>query len=197
MDWNLKIKKTQEAINALDKDKIHVLFFDYNFSFHNIWHSPLLALTKLLSAILRTPSIDHVCHISRFIPDAENFIANIFEAGMARGMEENDLLTKLKNMDGKCYIHTFQGPVDKDAAREFEKEWLGIPYSKELAFYAGVDIWEKVLSAKNKSGAFCSYLEATFWKNQKIAIDLDPIETTPADLFSSVGKAKLFYNSDD
>jgi len=186
----LKEKLLQEKINALDKNKIHIVYFSYYLNFHNLYHSPLLLATKLLAFFTHKPAIDHIAHISRFIFDEEtgNFEAKIFEATMKRGMEQNDLLTKLKSFQGTCYIETLNKEVNKPVAREFEKKYTGVAYSKEMALLSGLDfnLLDKYAKPKN-DGGFCSWLASLFLKNQGIDIknieNGNPLEITPTDIY--------------
>ena len=194
MKKNYKIllnkKLLQQKINALDKNKIHIVYFSYRLNFHNLYHGPLLLATKLLALFTNKPAIDHVAHISRFILDAEtgDFEAKIFEATMERGMEQNDLFTKLKSFQGTCYIETLNKEVNKPLAREFEKKYTGVAYSKEMALLSGLDfnLIDKYNKPKN-DGGFCSWLESLFLKNQGIDIgnieNGNPLEITPTDIY--------------
>lgn len=195
-------KQIQEAIDNLDKNKIHVLYFSYYFNWHNFYHNVLLITTKLLNLITGKPSIDHVTHICRFIFDNEEitYSAKIFEATMERGMEQNDLFDKLKSFQGICYIETLDINVDKAKAKEFELTYTGIPYNKMLAAWSGIDInlLDKAVKAPKTNGGFCSWLESLFLIDQ--GIDLsdvqkgDALEITPSDIFlKELGKKKIFY----
>jgi len=83
-----KRKRIIEAVNNLDRNKIHVLYFQYYLNWHNFYHSPLLLGAKILSLITGKPCIDHVCHISRFDYDRSKrrYNAKIFEATASKGM---------------------------------------------------------------------------------------------------------------
>lgn len=197
-DLDLKYK-----ISGLDKNKIHILYFSYYLNLHNVYHSPLLLVTKILNFITRKPSIDHVCHISRFVEDKENntFDPKVFEANITRGMEQNDLIDRLENFQGICYIETLNKKVIKTRARKFEADYKGVPYSKELAAMSGIDIKiiEKYIKPKN-NGGFCSWLEALFLQNQKINISNiqggNPYEIMPTDLFQAgLGVKSIFYRA--
>lgn len=194
-------EKIQSAINKLDKNKIHIIYLSYYCNFHNIYRNPLLLGTKLLNFFSGKPSIDHITHISRFIFDEEanNWICKVFEATMARGMEENDLFEKLKNFQGVCYLETLNKDVDKKKAKEFEKKYTGVPYSKKLAILSGVDIDEvdSVMQPKN-NGGFCSWLEALFLMDQGYNLSFiekgNPLEMTPTDIFlAGLGTKQILY----
>tara|TARA_R110000751_G_scaffold299695_4_gene411051 strand:- start:1194 stop:1814 length:621 start_codon:yes stop_codon:yes gene_type:complete len=179
------------SIAKLDRDKIHVLYFSYYLNWYNFYHSPLLLTTKILSWITRKPYIDHIAHISRFVFDKEfnRYNPKIFEATIDRGMEQNDLISKLKRMQGICYIETV-GYVNKGKARNFEASYNGVPYRKKLAAMSGIDIIFKPSKASDKNnGGFCSWLESLFLIDQGIDLSHiekgNPLEMTPADIYSS------------
>lgn len=192
----------QNKIDKLDRNKIHVLYFSYNFSFYNIYHSPLLITTKLLNFFKGDASIDHVCHISRFTYDRskKRYIAKIFEANTKRGMEQNFLYDRLKNFRGVCYIETIDKVVDKRLARIFEKKYFAVKYDKLLAALSGIDISfiDKMLRKNKPKGGFCSWLLSLFLINQNVDISHvengDPKEITPADLFNgNFGNVQVLY----
>lgn len=196
-------KEIQNQINKLDKNKIHILYFSYYLNLHNIWHSPLMLTTKLLNFFTGKKSIDHVNHVCRFIFDDENnnWIAKVFEATMDRGMEQNDLFDKLKTFQGICYIETLDKNVDKAKAKKFEMDYTGVPYSKELAALAGIDlgVLDKKIKLKT-NGGFCSWLEALFLIDQGIDLSKiqkgNPLEITPADLFlADLGEKEILFKS--
>lgn len=207
--------RIQAQIDQLDRDKIHVLYFSYDLNWHNLYHTPLLLATKLLSLYnevkyfcKRTPEeervywIDHVAHISRFVYDPETgkYSARLFEATLDEGMEENDLFDKLKRMRGTCYIETLS-VVDKTKAREFEQEFTGVPYSKMLAFKSGLNArsLEHLLYAKS-TGGFCSWLETLFLTLQGIdlykKISKVALKIVPSDIFNAgLGTKRILYKS--
>lgn len=194
-------EQIQNAIDKLDRNKIHVLYFSYYFNFHNIYRNPLLLTTKILNFFSGKPSIDHVNHVCRFIFDEENniWVSKVFEATMERGMEQNDLFDKLKSFQGICYIETLNKDVDKKKAKEFENLYTGVPYSKKLAAMSGIDIKEvdKVIQPKS-DGGFCSWLETLFLIDQGIDLSKiqkgNPLEITPTDLFlADLGEKKVLY----
>lgn len=196
-------QQIQEAIDQLDKNKIHILYFSYYLNWHNFYHNWLLLATKLLNFITGKPSIDHVNHISRFIFDDENinYCAKVFEATMERGMEQNDLFDKLKSFQGICYIETLDVKVDKVKAKAFELMYTGVPYSKELASLSGIDLSfiDRILHPKT-DGGFCSWLEALFLIDQGIDLSRtqagNSLEITPTDLFlANLGDKKILYRS--
>ena len=193
----------QQKINKLDKNKIHLLFFEYSMK-ENWLSKPFLPIIKLFFKLQNKPTIDHVCHISRFIYDNEtgNWIARIFETTLSGGrVEENDLFERLKNFKGKIYIQTLQN-VNKIKAREFEKKYIGIPYSIILAGLSGIDF--KFFNSKNKSNeqkaSFCSSLEALFLIDQNYDLSKiengNPSEITPNDIFLyNLGETEIFFKS--
>jgi len=192
----------QNKIDKLDRNKIHILYFSYDFSFYNIYHSPLLLTTKILNFLKGDASIDHVCHISRFTYDRskKRYIAKIFEANTKRGMEENFLYDRLKNFKGVCYIETIDQYVDKQLAKNFEKKFFAVKYSKVLAAFSGIDFsfLDKILKRKKPKGGFCSWLVSIFLINQNIDIkhieNGDPKEIVPADLFNgNFGNIEILY----
>jgi len=200
-----KILQKKEAIRkkikALDKNRIHILYFSYYFNWHNLYKSPLLIATKLLNFITRKPSIDHVAHISRFIYDSEkeHWTAKVFEATTERGMEQNDLFDKLKVFQGTCYIETLSVNVDRNEARLFENRYTGVPYSKKMAIDSGIDLdFIGDLSETKTDGGFCSWLEALFLINQGVDISKieegNPSEITPTDLFiARLGHQRVLF----
>lgn len=207
MDKDLKVlyhkAQIQDAINNLDRNKIHILYFSYYFNWHNIYHNWLLLATKFLNFFTGKPSIDHVAHISRFVFDEEdiNYHAKVFEATMERGMEQNDLFDKLKSFQGICYIETLDVKVDKVKAKAFELLYTGVPYSKKLASLSGIDLRfiDRIFHPQT-DGGFCSWLEALFLMDQ--GIDLikiqygNSLEITPTDLFlANLGDKKILYKS--
>ena len=78
-----------------DKDKIHLLFFDYSLK-QNWFSKPFLIIFKLFFRMQGKPAIDHVCHISRFIYNNEtgDWNANIFESTLHGGVQEVNLFDK-------------------------------------------------------------------------------------------------------
>lgn len=214
-DINLLQKKERilEAFRKLDRDKIYILYFSYYFNWHNFYHSPLLIFTKLLSLITKKAAIDHVCHISRFNYDRSRrcFIPKIFEATIELGMDENDLESKLETMQGRVWIEEL-GDVNKTLAKEFEKEYRGIPYSIKLAKNSGIDLTDKI-DSKPKQGGFCSWLVASFLlkqsenSKQKIMKGVfkklmsvengNPFEMTPVDIYcADMANKELFFDSE-
>jgi len=193
----------QKQLRELEKNRIHLLYFSYRLNWRNFYKSPLILATKGLAFFTRTPAIDHVCHISRFYFDGVNTGAKIFEAKMERGMEQNDLYEKLKQIDGTCYIQTLR-KVDKIKAKNFEKKYLGVPYSEVKAGLSGIDGWvgkilDKIFKKqRNDSGQFCSSLVSLFLADQGYFIKDNPIEITPSDVFKMklTNKPKnIFYKS--
>lgn len=193
--------RIQEAINNLDRNKIHIIYFSYYLNWHNFCKNVLLLTTKLLNFVTKKPSIDHVAHISRFVfdKDAGCYEAKIFEATMEMGMEQNDLFGKLKLFQGICYIETLDVIVDRVKAKQFEKDYTGVPYSKQLAVDSGIDIGIIDDSIHIKTdGGFCSWLESLFLLNQNIDISRiengDVLEITPADIYlGNLGEKKILY----
>lgn len=184
----IDLRTFQNQLKNLEKDRIHLLFFSYRLNWHNFYKNPLILTTKGLAFFTRTPAIDHVCHISRFYFDGVNNGAKIFEANMERGMEQNDLYEKLKQIDGTCYIQTLK-KVDKIKAKGFEEKYLGVPYSEIKAGLSGIDGWVgKILNKifkkqRNGKGQFCSSLVSLFLIDQGYLIKDNPIEITPSDMF--------------
>lgn len=214
-DQKLILKKEiiTEAFRTLDRDKIYILHFDYYLNWHNLYHSPLLIFTKLLGLIKGKKATDHICHISRFIYDRSKkcFLPKIFEATVNLGMDENDLETKLENMQGEVWIEEL-GDVNKKKAKEFENKYRGIPYSMRLARDSGMDVFDRDVHLKPKDGGFCSWLVATFLleqskkSRQKIMKEVyrslmsiengNPFEMSPIDLYhANLGKKRLFFSS--
>jgi hypothetical protein len=193
-------EQIQNAIDKLDRNKIHILYFSYYFNFHNVYHNPLLLTTKILNFFSGKPSIDHVNHVCRFIFDEENnnWVSKVFEATMERGMEQNDLFDKLKSFQGVCYIETLDKTVDKVKAKAFEILYTGVPYSKELAALSGIDGNFETIKLPKTDGGFCSWLEALFLIDQGIDLSKiqkgNPLEITPTDLFlADLGEKKVLY----
>lgn len=191
--------KIQKIIKSLDRDKIHILYYNYSFNWHNFYKNPLLVFTKIYNLFTGRPSIDHVNHISRFRFDEHRKVwdARVFEATMERGMEENDLFDKLKLFRGTCYIETLDIIVDKVKAKEFENTYTGVPYSKKVAVLSAL----KCIDIKGAMiGGSCSWLEVLFMKGQGLNLSKlsggDESKITPADLFSAeLGvKSILFKN---
>jgi len=209
-----KKARIREALNNLDRDKIYILYFCYYFNWHNIYHTPLLIFTKLLSMLTKKSCVDHVCHISRFVYDRRDkiFIPKIFEATIKLGMDENDLESKLETMQGKVYIEQL-GDVNKIIARDFENKFRQVPYSIKLAKDSGIDIeFLKKKDYPNGDGGFCSWLVTIFLQLQSNASKQNimkavkrkiesiengnPLEITPADLYDAdFSKKALFYDS--
>lgn len=190
-----KFNNLQTRINNLDKNKIYLIYFDYSICFKNLYHSPLMLLTKALASFTGKKDIDHVCHISRFIYDQENdnYIAKIFEAGLERGMEENTLIDKLEHFRGKVYIEELTN-VDKIKAKAFENKYLGVEYSKINALFSGINLTK--LSKRKE--LFCSALVGLFLKDQGYLLKNiqrgNPYEMTPSDIFEGdLGVKQLFF----
>lgn len=203
-----KFDYIQAKINALDPNKIHGLFFSYELSWHNFYHSPLMIASNLLAFFDKKQSvifedkryvIHHVCHVSRFIPDEDSVfgksqVAKIFEATLV-GMQEHDLSDKLMAADATCWIMTL-GDVNKILAKAFEIEYLCQPYSKDSAFFAGIKFLNKIF--KLTKGLFCSLLFSMFLKNQGYYMPEDLTEITPPDAWRMRPEEKLkFYDSKD
>jgi len=190
-DLDLKYK-----ILSLDKNKIHILYFSYYLNLHNVYHSPLLLTTKILNFLKRDKQIDHICHISRFVFDEESnfYEPKIFEANTLRGMEQNDLIDRLQAFQGICYIETIDKEVDKVAAKEFEKEFYGVQYSKFNAALSGLDGFFNRIKPKN-NGGFCSWLVALFLKTQNIDLGNEK-ELTPVNIFNKkLGNLCILYKA--
>lgn len=185
-----KLERTQAIIDSLDKDKIHILYFKKSLTLKNFYHSPLFFIIKIYNFFTRTIKVDHIAHISRFIwnEDEKIFEAKIFEATLDRGMEQNNLMDKIKNYHGTILIETLNKKVCKKKARLFEIKYTGVPYSKLGAALSDLDgIFNKIKIKDN--GGFCSWLEALFLIDQGIAINHiqkgDPKEITPTDLYNA------------
>lgn len=192
----------QAAIDGLDKNKIHVLYFSYYFNLHNLLKNPLLLIMKIFNKFKGNKSIDHINHICKFKFDEEEirWDAKVFEATKENGMEQNDLFNKLKNFQGICYIETINKKVNKVKAKTFEKKYTGVPYSMELAAKAGIDInfLDKIFKQPKTDGGFCSWLEALFLIDQGININHiengNPLEITPSDIFNSnLGDKRILF----
>ena len=187
-----------KAINKLDRDRIHVLYFKYDLSFYNLYHNPLVLGTKLLSIFTRKPAIDHIGHISRFEYDRskKHYRASIFEASLENGMTENDLVSRLRSMRGEVIIETL-GRVDKEKARKFEDDYRGVAYSTSGALFSGLDVIFLDKSKKKMEGGFCSWLEVLFLEDQGYPIRLEggnAAEVTPSDLYClNIGKKRSFF----
>lgn len=186
----------KEALSKLDRNKIHILYFKNYFNLSNCYKYPLFIFVKAYNLFAGKPQIDHVAHISRFVYDEENdfYEPRLFEATLRNGMEENDLFTKLKNLEGVCWIETLNVKADKVKAKAFENKYLGIPYSKELAAFSGFKRTFK------SNGGFCSWLESLFLSDQGIDISKikagNPLKITPADLFNAnLGAKSILYQS--
>lgn len=182
-------EKLRSQLDFLDKDSIHILHFKYKASFKNFWKSPVLIIMKLFNLFDKGAGMDHVCHICRFIKDGKSYQVKVFEATTDRGMEENDLISKLKRFDGTCWIESLDHKVDKAKAKRFEKKYLGVEYSKLAAALAGLDGAANKLNIKT-SGAFCSFLVGAFLKDQAIEPfksmgSAEILELTPSDIFEA------------
>lgn len=134
LDKQYTIDHLHKEINNLDQDKLHLLFYINDFSF-----SPSFLITRLAHRINGDFPVDHVGWISRFIEDEQtgNVIAKTFEA-LPTGLEENNLIDKIKNYNGRVIIATL-GKVDKKKARAFKKEFIHLPYSHIHAALSGLD----------------------------------------------------------
>ena len=196
-----KLAKTQAIIDSLDKDKIHILYFKKDLSLRNIYHNPLLLIIRIYNCFSQRIKVDHVAHISRFIWNQEDnkFEAKIFEATIERGMEQNDLIDKIKNYHGTVLIETLNKKVCKKKAKLFEIKYTGVSYSKLGALLSDFDgIFDKLKIKDN--GGFCSWLEAIFLMTQGISIDHiqkgNPREITPTDLYNADFEIKrILYKS--
>lgn len=190
-----KLELTQAIIDSLDKDKIHILYFKKSFSLKNIYHSPLFLITRIYNFFTNRIKVDHVAHISRFIYNKEDniFEAKIFEATLERGMEQNNLIDKIKNYHGTILIETLNKKVCKKKAKIFEIKYTNVPYSKLGALLSDFDGIFNKIQVKD-DGGFCSWLEALFLMDQGISIDHiekgNPREITPTDLYNADFEAK-------
>ena len=90
------------------------LYFKKDLSLRNIYHNPLLLIIRIYNFFSQRIKVDHVAHISRFIWNQEDnkFEAKIFEATIERGMEQNDLIDKIKNYHGTVLIETLNKKVE-------------------------------------------------------------------------------------
>lgn len=194
-------KKIEEAIKGLDKSKIHILYFSYYFNFHNLKQNPLLLTTKLLNFVTRKPSIDHVAHISRYVKDEETgrFLPKVFEANRSRGMEESDVVEKLRNFQGICYVDTIDAPpFSREIAKQFEIEHSGEDYGDGNAVRAGIDLNFIEKNLPSDVGIFCSEAAGKYLIKRGVNLDHvengDPSEMTPTDLFlAGLGDKKMFF----
>lgn len=204
MQKNLKLICKQEnlidAINELNRNHIHIIYFSYASSFKNFYKAPLLLTTKILNGITFKPSIDHICYISNFDYNetSKKYEARIFEANVERGMEENFFFDRLKNFKGKCYIETIKIKVDKKKARDFQNAFYGVPYSKIQAALSGLDLGvaDNTLGRLPKKGMFCSWLTALFLIGQAVKLNTKktPHELTPADIYNlNLGTKRVLY----
>lgn len=203
MKKNLKILKLKndlkKKINQLDKNKIHIFYFKYYLNWHNFYKNPLLITTKLLSKWNGDKDIDHVGHISNFIPNGDGYLANIFEASVKRGMEENGLFDKVKKIQGEVYVETINKDINFEKHDEFKKRYFAVPYSKRLAAMSGID-WNLIDSVNKpkSSGGFCSWLTALYLLDQGVDINHiengNPLEITPADLYhGNLGNKSILF----
>jgi len=198
----LKNKKNIiKAFKEIDRDKLHLIYFDYKLNWTNFYHNPLLITTKALAFITGKKDVDHVCHIGRYIYDKslKYYLPIVFEAQDNEGMIENDLLSRLQDFQGKCYIETI-GDLDKNKLAAFTKKYKNVAYSKIAAGFAGIDIkyFEK---KKFKYGGFCSWLVTLCLIDQGYppkAEKSNPFETIPSDLWqeNKLNK-KLLYSYED
>jgi len=187
-----------KAFKEIDRDKLHLIYFDYKLNWTNFYHNPLLITTKALAFITGKKDVDHVCHIARYNYDRslKCWLPIIFEAQNSEGMIENDLLSRLQNFQGKCYIETI-GDLDKNKLAAFTKKYKNVAYSKIAAGFAGIDIkyFEK---KKFKYGGFCSWLVALCLKDQGYEVKAEkgnPLEVTPSDLWNENKlNKKLLYS---
>ena len=198
----LKNKKNIiKAFKEIDRDKLHLIYFDYKLNWTNFYHNPLLITTKALAFITGKKDVDHVCHIGRYIYDKslKYYLPIVFEAQDNEGMIENDLLSRLQDFQGKCYIETI-GDLDKNKLAAFTKKYKNVAYSKIAAGFAGIDLkyFEK---KKFKYGGFCSWLVALCLKDQGYEVKAEKgnaLEITPSDLWqeNKLNK-KLLYSYED
>lgn len=193
-----KQNKLRESFAELDRDKIHLLYYCYDFSWKNFFHNPLFLTTKILGFITGKPAIEHVAHISRFVYDEEKkeFEVKTFEASFELGMHESNLRDKILAFDGTVYIETL-GTVDKKIAKEFEIEYFGVKYSRRLAAMSalGKSVVNKFLKPR-RNGGFCSWLECIFLQKQGYLSGCDAFLMTPSDLFcKNLGEKKIIYKA--
>ena len=205
MKRNLKAQEKRDNLikefKKLDRNKIHILYFDYKLNFYNLYHNTALLATKALSWVTFSKDIDHVCHISRFNYDRSKKIwsPKVFEAQVNSGMIENDLFHKLYNFKGTCYIETLKN-TNKNKAKLFEEKYSGISYSKTAAFLSGFDIGKSSRKA-SKNGGFCSWLVALFLIDQGYKLrreEGNALEMTPTDIWKekiSKKNKKILYKS--
>lgn len=194
--YQKKFDQLVKDLNNLDRDKIHIIYFDYRICIKNVYHNYLMLTTKLLALLQGKKDIDHVAHISRFVKDGKNYLPKVFEATMEYGMLENDLFEKLKHFKGKVYVETL-GAVNKEKARLFENNFKGVEYSKLNAFFSGINLEE--LSDQSRGG-FCSWSVPQFLIDQGVDISKiengDPLKITPSDLWEAkIAVKKLIYKA--
>lgn len=195
----LKNKKNIiKAFKEIDRDKLHLIYFDYKLNWTNFYHNPLLITTKALAFLTGKKDIDHVCHINRYNYDSslKCWLPIVFEAQNNEGMIENDLLSRLQHFQGKCYIETI-GDVDKNKLTSFTRKYKNVAYSKIAAGFAGIDI-KYFKKKKFKYGGFCSWLVALCLIDQGYKVKAEKgnaLEITPSDLWheNKLNK-KLLYS---
>ena len=156
----------QNFLKGLNKDNLHILFFNYSLRKH--WFNPILLITKFYYQLCGKPKIDHICHISKF--DGDRYY--IFEANVSKGMIENDLIERLEKFEGNIYLvslgfdssYSFNSlKIDKNICRQFENEFRGRPYDIIQAVGSAVDNigwFKKFVKKRKQKGFFCSYLVA-------------------------------------
>ena len=118
-----------KAFKEIDRDKFHLIYFDYKLNWTNFYHNPLLITTKALAFLTGKKDVDHVCHINRYNYDRSLRcrLPIIFEAQKKGGMIENDLLSRLQHFQGKCYIKTLN-KVDEKILDAFTKKYKNVSY---------------------------------------------------------------------
>ena len=198
----LKNKKNIiKAFKEIDRDKLHLIYFDYKLNWHNFYHNPLLIITKALAFLTGKKDIDHACHINRYNYDRslKCYLPIVFEAQTKGGMIENDLLSRLQNFQGKCYIETL-GKANKTKLETFTQKYKNINYSEIAAALSGIDL--KYFNNKtSKVGGFCSWLVTLCLQDQGYNIKAEkgnPFEVTPTDLWhENKSNKKLLYKYED
>jgi len=188
-----------KGFKTIDRNKFHLIYFDYKLNWHNFYHNPLLITTKSLAFLTGKKDIDHVCHIARYNYDRslKCWLPVIFEARVNKGMIENDLLSRLQDFQGKCYIETYD-KVNTTKLTAFTKKYKNVTYSKIAAMFAGIDIkyFEK---KKFKYGGFCSWLVTLCLIDQGYppkAEEGNPFEMIPNNLWhENKNNKKLLYSS--
>lgn len=148
-----KKKEITDFLRGIDSTKLTIVFFNY--SAKKKWYNIFLLATKFYYWLNNRPKIDHVAFISKWrLGDPY-----IFEANVAKGMIESNLVERLEHFQGNFYYKTLSR-FDSEIINKYKKETEGKKYDILKAVGSAVDNvkwFNKFVEKRKAKGYFCSY----------------------------------------